>query len=160
MISMIASVGRNLEIGKDGDLAFRGKGELGYFKKITMGKKVLMGLNTFRSLPKRLEGREYFVACRDDVELPDWVTQVRDLKAFLMEWQQKTEEIFVIGGGMIYKFALPFADRLYLTEIDAECVGADTFFPSFDKAQYKKEKAGEGAYDNGLKFTRFVYSKK
>ena len=159
MISLIASVGRNLEIGRGGDLAFSGRGELGYFKATTMGYKVLMGSKTFDSLPVRLVGREYFVAARDG-EFPDWVSVVRDLDGFLAKWQDEDEELFVIGGGSIYAAALPYAEKLYLTEIDGECADADVFFPQFETSQFVKEKVGEGEFDDGLTFARFIYTKK
>lgn len=160
MISLIASVGEKSELGKDGGLAFQGKGELGYFKNTTMGHKVLMGSKTFESLPRRLEGREYFVASRTKDGFPEWVNVVTDLDGFLKEWKDAEEEIFVIGGGSIYAYALPRANRLYLTEVAGSCDGADVFFPEFDKNQYTREKVGEGEYDDGLAFARFVYSKK
>ena len=159
MISLIASVGRNLEIGKGGDLAFSGKGELGYFRDTTMGHKVLMGSKTYASLPRRLAGREYFVAAYGG-EFPEWVNVVKDLDGFLKKWQGESEELFVIGGGSIYATSLPYADKLYLTEIEGECAGADVFFPKFDKDAYACEKVGEGEFDDGLKFVRFVYTRK
>jgi len=159
MISLIASVGRNLEIGAGGDLAFPGRGELGYFRATTLGHKVLMGSKTFYSLPRRLNGREYFVAAYDG-EFPEWVRVVRDLSGFLTEWQEKEEELFVIGGGSIYAAALPYAKKLYLTEIDGEREDADVFFPKFDPNEYNKQKVGEGEFDDGLAFVRYVYTKK
>ncbi len=160
MISLIASVGRNLEIGRGGDLAFCGKGELGYFRETTMGRKILMGSRTFASLPRRLEGRTYYVASYGGGDFPEWVHVVEDLDSFLSEWRESTEEVFVIGGGSIYAAALPFADRLYLTEIDRECADADVFFPKFDAGLFDKEKVGEGEFDDGLTFARYVYTRK
>lgn len=160
MISLIAAVGKNLEIGKDNDLVFQGKGELKYFKDVTMGHKVLMGSKTYKSLPRRLEGREYYVASRSDQGYPDWVNVVTNLDEFLAEWQNNDEEMIVIGGGSIYSTALPYADKLYLTEVNGECPDADVYFPKFDKAMFTKEKVGEGEYDDGIAFARFVYSKK
>lgn len=156
MISLIASVGRNLELGKNGGLAFTGRGELGYFRDTTMHHKIFMGHNTFISLPRRLKGREYYVASTA-TDLPDWVTVVGDVDAFLKKWQNTPEELFVIGGGMMYKTALPYAKRLYLTEIAGTCPGADVFFPSFDKSQYTKTQVGEGEFDDGLTFVRYIY---
>ena len=159
MISLIASVGKNLEIGKAGDLAFEGRGELGYFKDTTMGRKILMGSRTYESLPRRLEGREYFVVATND-DFPDWVNVVNDPETFLKKWQQNQEEIFVIGGGMIYALALPYASKLYLTEIDGTCDGADTFFPKFNHSEFRQEFIENGTYDSGTKFQRFIYARK
>ena len=156
MISLIASVGRNLELGKNGGLAFTGRGELGYFRDTTMNHKIFMGHNTFISLPKRLKNREYYVASNAK-DLPDWVNIVEDVDAFLKDWQKKPEELFVIGGGMMYKTALPYAQKLYLTEINGKCPEADVFFPTFDKTKYTKTRVGEGEFDDGLTFVRFIY---
>ena len=159
MISLIASVGRNYEIGKGAELAFPGRGELGYFKMTTMGHKILMGRKTYDSLPRRLEGRDYYVAAYEG-KFPDWVTIVHDLDGFLKQWQNESEEIFVIGGGSIYAAALPYANKLYLTEIDGERADADVFFPKFNAGDFVKQKVGEGEFDDGLAFARFVYTKK
>ena len=159
MISLIASVGRNFEIGKAGGLAFESRGELGYFKTTTMGHKILMGRNTFDSLPRRLDGREYYVVSHQR-NFPDWVNIVEDVDKFLEDWKNKPEELFVIGGGSIYKTALPYARRLYLTGIAAKCPGADVFFPSFDEEQFTKKQVGEGEFEDGVTFARFVYERK
>lgn len=160
MISLIASVGKKREIGRQGDLAFTGRGELGYFRDTTLHHKILMGRTTFHSLPRRLADREYYVASFQPEDFPDYVTYVPDLEAFLKQHQNTPEEIFVIGGGSIYACALPYAQKLYLTVINAECPDADTFFPAFDPAQYEKNPVGKGAFDDGVTFTRFVYDRK
>ena len=159
MISMIAAVGQNRELGVGGDLVFTLPGDMKYFKQTTMGHKVVMGDVTFRSLPVRLKGREEFVASLGALDLPDGVTHVPDLFAFLEEWQDTEEEVFVIGGATIYKLALPYADKLYLTEVAASASAADVFFPEFDKKMYKKKKLGEGE-DKGIPYQFTVYERK
>jgi dihydrofolate reductase len=159
MISLIASVGRNLEIGKAGGLAFTGRGELNYFRTTTMNHKILMGHNTYHSLPRRLEGREYYVVT-SETNLPKWVNTVSDLPAFLEHWQNQPEELFVIGGGAIYAASLPYAKSLYLTEINGECPDADVFFPTFDKSQFTKKQVGKGEFDDDITFVRFIYERK
>ena len=161
MISIIACVGQNLELGKGGDLAFTGRGELGYFKTTTMGHKVIMGYNTFVSLPGPLPGRECYVASHDPkVKLPQWATAVTDLIGFLEKYQKTPEEIFVIGGGSVYALSLPYAQKLYLTEVDATCPDADTFFPKFDLTNFNRQFIKKGAFDDGLTFSRYVYTRK
>ena len=83
---------------------------------------------------------------------------VNDLDKFVFEHQDSPEEIFVIGGGIIYKQLLEHADKLYLTEVDAEDAEADTFFPEFDKSKYNRVELGKGE-DNGIKFTFVRYDK-
>ena len=161
MISMIACIGKKLEIGKSGGLAFSGRGELGYFKSVTMHHKVVMGYNTFRSLPSSLPGREcYLIASGDNLKLPNWIHLISDPISFLENCQNSKEEIFIIGGGSIYALALPYATNLYITEVDATCPNADTFFPKFNPQDYTKKFIESGAFDNGLIFSRYIYTKK
>lgn len=156
--SIIAAVGKNRELGKDGKLVFRLPSDLAFFKETTLGHPVLMGLNTFKSLPKVLPGRKNYVLTRStDFEAPEGVEIVRDLDKFVADFQDSSEEVFVIGGGMVYAQMLEYADKLYLTEVDAEA-DADTFFPEFDKTKYNRVELGAGE-ENGLKFTFTRYDK-
>ncbi|MBQ2660135.1 dihydrofolate reductase [Candidatus Saccharibacteria bacterium] len=139
MISIIAAVGKNGELGKNGGLCFKIPGDMKFFKSQTFGHPVLMGLTTWHSLPGKLEGREHFVLTFDPKEpLPDGVTAVTDLPKFLKKWQGNSTKLFVIGGGSVYKQCLPFADELILTEVEAEDKNADTFFPKFDQTSWKR----------------------
>lgn len=139
MISMIAAVGKNGELGKKGGLCFRIKEDMKFFKTQTTGHAVLMGLTTWKSLPGKLKDREHFVLTFDPNEdLPDGVTAVTDLPKFLKRWQGSSDKLFVIGGGSVYKQCLPFADELILTEVEAEDKDADVFFPKFDQTCFKR----------------------
>ena len=100
MISIIACVGKNLELGKDGGLCFRIPEDMRYFKEVTMGHKVVMGRKTWESLPGKLPGRENIVVSHGEVIGADEV--VNDFLEFLEENAGSAEEIFVIGGGLIY----------------------------------------------------------
>ena len=137
MISIIAAIGKNNELGKDNNLIWHIKDDLINFKNLTMNKKIVMGASTYKSLPKKLEGRKYII-------LSSKLTDVSDAKIYkdfnkLLEYiKSLDEEVMIIGGSSIYKLFLPYADRLYLTEIDAEEKDADAYFPTFDKSKYKK----------------------
>jgi len=160
--SIIAAIGKNRELGKNGDLCFQLPGDLKYFSKVTRGHKVLMGSKTFRSLPKMLPNREHIVLSAHST--PDqYPEEVRLIKSFneLLEVfpEDLEEEIFVIGGGMVYAEMLKYADRLYLTEVDAEDKSADTFFQPFNKEKYTRKVVGTGK-DNGIKYEFVVYSRK
>lgn len=157
MISIIACVGKNLELGKDGSLCFRIPEDMRYFKEVTMGHKVLMGRKTWESLPGKLPGRENIVVSRHEVPGADMV--IHDLGEFLRENDESEEEIFVIGGGVVYFEALPYARNLYLTEVDAEVQGADSYFPEFDRSLYEKQVIGEGQHDD-LVYAFVKYVKK
>ena len=148
--SLIAAVGENNELGKKGGLVFKIPGDLKFFKATTIGHPVFMGLNTWRSLPGKLPGRDHYVLTYNPKDVPEGITPVTDLKAFIKEHQDSDEEMFVIGGGMVYKQMLPYCQKLYLTEVHASDSEADTFFPDFDKSKYTREILANGE-DNGIK---------
>jgi dihydrofolate reductase len=133
MFSIIACIGNNRELGNKGGLVFHIKEDMQFFKETTMGHPVIMGDRTFTSLPHALPGRTNYVLTRHPERLPEGVIPVNDIQAFIKE--HSDEEVFVIGGGFVYNEFLPYADNLYLTEVDAEAE-ADTFFPEFDKSKY------------------------
>ena len=157
MISIIACVGKNLELGKGGDLVFHIREDMKYFKNTTMGHKIVMGRKTWESLPFKLPGRENIVVSRGEIEGADYV--VHDLDEYLAENEDSDEEVFVIGGGQVYAKALPYAKNLYLTEVGSEVPEADTYFPEFDKNMYEKEVIGKGQEDD-LAYTFVKYVKK
>ena len=138
-ISVVAAIGEKNEIGKNGDLLCHLPGDLPFFKKITMGKPVIMGRKTFLSLPKALPGRLNIVLTHDkNFSAPDTVTADSIDTALCIAKENNPEEIFIIGGGSVYSAFLPLADRLYLTEAHFTDPDADTFFPSFDKSLYTR----------------------
>lgn len=155
MISMIAAVGQNREIGRGGDLVFHLKKDMAFFKQTTMGHTVLMGRKTWESLPKKLPNRVNLVATRrTDVKGADGV--VTDLA----EFQEKPgEEVFVIGGEEIYWQMLPRANALYLTEIQATAEGADRFFPEFAPEDWERTVLKQDEED-GVKFEIVRYARK
>jgi dihydrofolate reductase len=124
MISLIFAIDRNGLIGKDNDLPWNYPEDLRYFRTTTAGKTVVMGLETFRSILSRngkpLPNRRSVVAALEPFSYPG-VEVTADLVGFLT--QPREEEIFVIGGRTVYRIALPFADRLYITHIDADHSG-------------------------------------
>ena len=155
MLSLIAAIGRNRELGKDNQLIFRIPEDMQYFKDTTMGHRVLMGRKTWGSLPGKLPGRTNIVVSRNPVTGAD--VSVSDLKQFIEENRDTPEEIFVIGGGMVYFETLPYAKHLYLTEVDATAE-ADSWFPAFDTEDWEREeimsgKSGDLDY-KVIKYTR------
>lgn len=157
MISIIAAVGKNNEIGKNNDLIWHIKEDLQNFKNLTMNKYIVMGANTYASLPKRLEGRKYIVLSKrlEKIENGLVFNNFEDLLEFI---NNQNEEIMIIGGSSIYKLFIPYADILYLTEIDS-ATDADTYFPDFDKSKYKYNILKENS-DNELKYKFVIYEKK
>ncbi|MBQ3445699.1 dihydrofolate reductase [Candidatus Saccharibacteria bacterium] len=157
MISLIAAIGKNNELGSGNDLVFHIKEDMQYFKHTTMGHPILMGHKTFDSIGRALPGRTNFVVTRHSESLPDTIEPVRDLRQFLESWRDSAEELFVIGGGMVYFEALPYAKHLYLTEIDAPAPDATVFFPTFDKSKYSREIIKKG-FENDLTFSFVKYT--
>ena len=152
--SIIAAVGKNLELGKDGDLVFHLKKDMKYFKETTLGFPVIMGGNTFRSLGRPLPGRENVVLSRGD-DFPEGVVVCHSLEEIVEKYGDK--DAFIIGGGKIYEMFLSIAEKLYLTEVNASAE-ADVFFPEFDKSKYSREVVGSDSED-GLDFDFVVYTK-
>lgn len=151
MFSIIAAIGKNREIGKNGGLIWRLPGDMKFFKEKTLGHTVLMGRKTFESIPggKGLPGRKNVVLSRKN----------GDAEQILAELGGLDEEVFVIGGGSVYETMLPRCERLYLTEVDAGDKDADTFFPDFDISAYNRVELGKGE-DNGITYTFVRYDKK
>lgn len=155
-VSMIAAVGKNLELGKNNNLIWHFKEDMKFFKDTTMGHTVVMGRKTFESLPKALPGRKNIVISSNAQYQAQEAAVVTSVEEALQI--ADNEEVFVIGGGKIYAEFLPYADKLYLTEIDAECADADTYFPQFNKSDYIKEIINY--YDiDGVEFYHVVYKK-
>lgn len=141
-LSAIVAMAHNNVIGHDGGMPWRQSGDLKRFKQITMGHHLIMGRKTFASLGRVLPGRTSIVLSRQtDLELPAGVLLAADLAAALQLCGDDPQP-FVIGGGEIYRLALPRITRLYLTRIDAELSG-DTRFPEInfhDWRQLEEEK--------------------
>ena len=132
---MIVALSQNNVIGREGTLPFRQSADLQRFKKLTMGHHLIMGRKTFASLGRALPGRTSIVLSRqDDLSLPEGVLAARDLSEALRLCGDDPEP-FVIGGGEIYRLALPHVTKLYITRIEAEIEG-DVHFPAVDLKQW------------------------
>ncbi|MBQ8711659.1 MAG: dihydrofolate reductase [Prevotella sp.] len=130
MISVIAAVARNRAIGFENKLIYWLPNDLKRFKALTTGHTIVMGRNTFLSLPKgALPNRRNIVLSRSQKAFPGCDTYA-SLKEALQHCSND-EDIYIIGGASVYKQALPLADRLCLTEIDDTPAQADTFFPDY-----------------------------
>ena len=139
MLSLIAAVARNRAIGKDNQLLWHLPEDMKHFRETTRGKPVIMGRKTWESLPEKfrpLPGRQNIVVSRD----PAYKAHGADLAGSLegaLALAGGAEEVFVIGGEQLYRAALPFADRLYLTEVELE-PEADAFFPELNPAVWQE----------------------
>jgi dihydrofolate reductase len=156
MISFVVAMDENRAIGKDNDLPWYLPNDLKYFKKVTMGKPIVMGRKTYESIGKPLPGRENIVLTRDGNYKAEGITVVHSVDEVL----QKEEEICVIGGSEVFKLFLPVADRLYITEIH-ETFEADTYFPELNENEWKEVSREPGIIDEKNKYTHdfVVYEK-
>ena len=150
-ISMIAAVAaKDRAIGKNNQLLWDIPADLARFKNITSGHPVIMGLNTFKSLPFLLPGRLNVVLTPDEMDIPG-ATVVHSLEdAYKVASEADSEEIFVIGGGYVYTQAINSADRLYLTLVEGD-YEADVYFP--DYSMFTRTVEQETGESNGYNFT-------
>lgn len=157
-ISIIACVGKNLELGKNNDLIWHLPNDLKYFKSVTSGKTVIMGRRTFDSLPGVLPKRRNIVLQLPNESKIDGVEIFNDIPS-IIEAVKNEEEAFIIGGASIYKQFLEYANKLYLTEVSMGCKDPDVYFPKFDKRKYKKTIVGSNS-DNGINYNFVVYERR
>ena len=157
-ISIIACVGKNLELGKNNDLIWHLPNDLKYFRKVTSGKTVIMGRRTFDSLPGILPKRRNIVLQLPNENIIDGVEIFNDIPSIL-ETVKEEDEAFIIGGASIYRQFLDYANKLYLTEVDEKCSDAEVFFPKFDKRKYKKSIVGNNS-DNGVNYNFVIYERR
>lgn len=157
-ISMIACVGKNLELGKNNTLIWHLPNDLKYFKNVTSGKTIIMGRKTYDSLPNgKLPNRRNIVLQlkeESNIEGVDIFNNIPDI----LDNVKDEQEVFITGGASIYKQFLPYANKLYLTEVDEECSDASVYFPSFDKNLYKKSIISKEC-DNDINYQFVIYER-
>lgn len=128
LISMIAAMAKGRVIGQDNKMPWHLPADLQHFKRLTLGKPVLMGRKTFESIGRPLPGRENLVISRQrplDAKGATWFNSIDQAINSIMQ-----PELMIIGGADIYRQCLPLAHKLYLTEIDVDVEG-DTWFPDY-----------------------------
>jgi dihydrofolate reductase len=135
-ISIIVAVAENNAIGKDNDLLWHISDDLKRFKRITSGHKMIMGKNTFLSLPVRpLPNRISVVITDDQNDNYEGCIMAYSIEDAISKCEAD-EECFIIGGGSIYRQFLPLADKLYLTKV-GRSYEADIFFPEINEAEWE-----------------------
>lgn len=161
MIAIIAAVSEDLGIGKDNELLWRIPEDLKRFKKLTSSNTVIMGKKTWMSLPvKPLPGRRNIVLTDipgECFECSETAISVEDA----LNKCSKDENIFVIGGGSVYRQFMPLADRLYITHIHKKAP-ADVFFPKIDLRKWKiiEKSEHEVEDESGISYTYAVYERR
>ncbi len=151
MISMIAVIGKNNELGLNNKLLWHLPNDLKFFKKVTLNHTVIMGKNTYLSIGRKLPNRVNIVL--STTLTSNEVIVCKNLNEAL-KYIKDDEEVFIIGGEKVYELFLPYADNLYLTEVDKNAE-ADAYFPFFDKTLYErrvldKNNDGDINYEHAL----------
>jgi len=143
--SLVVAVARNGVIGRDNALPWRLPADLAHFKKVTLGHPVIMGRRTHESIGRALPGRENIVVSRNRDYAAAGCTVVGSLDA---AWKAAgaAGEACVIGGTSLFREALPVADVIHLTEVEADVPG-DTFFPEFDRREWRETEIARHAAD-------------
>jgi len=133
IISLIVAASTNNAIGKEGQLLWSLPNDMKFFKNTTWGTTVVMGRKTYESVDKPLTGRVNIVITRQENWSRENVVVVKDLTEALQKAKETNcKEIFIIGGGEIYKQSMKLANRIYMTRVHAVLEG-DTFFPEIDE---------------------------
>jgi dihydrofolate reductase len=157
LVSLIAAVARDGGIGRAGDLLVRLPGDLPRLKRITMGSPIVMGRKTWDSIGRALPGRINIVVTRDrDFRAPGGETAASLDEA--LDRAADAPRVFVIGGAEIYALALPLADELLLTEVDA-VFPADTFFPAWDRQRFVPTAREAHQSPEGVRYAFTTYKK-
>lgn len=160
IISLIAAVASNRVIGKDNQLLWHLPDDMRYFRETTRGKPVIMGRKTWESLPEKfrpLPGRLNIVVSRNPAFSAPGATLTESLEEGISA-ATGAEEAFVIGGAELYRQALPFAQRLYLTEIAQEYVG-DAYFPAISEQDWRETSRTLSATTSEPAFSFVVYER-
>lgn len=159
VLTLIAAVARNGTIGRDNTLPWRIPEDLQRFKALTLGHPVIMGRKTWDSLGRPLPGRLNMVISRDPAYLATGATTVTSLhQAIAQATAQAPKEIFIMGGAEIYQLALPLAQRLQLTEIEAD-VDGDAHFPPFDRTNWRETLREARQTGDGLCYAFVTYER-
>lgn len=150
IVSLIVALDDKNGIGKDGKMPWDVPSDLKRFKELTLNHPVIMGRKTFESIPRPLPGRTNIVITRNHFEQKDTIT-TNSLENAIEQAKKSPgfDEVFIIGGGQIFKEAINIADKIYLTKIEGD-FGADTFFP--DYSLFTKKIYEESREENGYKF--------
>lgn len=159
-VTIIAALGRNRVIGKNNRMPWHISDDLKRFKTLTLGHPVIMGRKTYESLGRPLPGRDSIVVTHSPDFSAPACRVVHSVEAALAA-AGGTGEVFVIGGAEIYALALPLADRLQLTEVDA-AIDGDAYFPDFDRSAWREvsREPGSTAGPDSLRYDFVTYERR
>jgi dihydrofolate reductase len=121
-------------IGKDNDLPWKLSADLQYFRRVTMGKPLIMGRNTHESIGRALPGRKNIIVTKNQTYQAEGCIVVKTIEEAILACEN-IDEVMVMGGASLYEQLLPLADKLYLTQVHASLDG-DTYFPAYNKNEW------------------------
>ena len=145
-IAIIVATDEQGLIGKDNDLPWKLSADLQYFRRVTMGKPLIMGRNTHESIGRALPGRKNIIVTKNENYLAEGCHIVHSVDGAIKACDE-VEEIMVMGGASLYEQLLPQADRLYLTQVHASLEG-DTWFPDWQKSDWQEVSREDHPADN------------
>lgn len=158
-LAIIVATDEQRLIGKNNDLPWQLSADLQYFRRVTMGKPIIMGRNTHESIGRALPGRKNIIVTKNTAYQAKACTVVHSIEDALIACEQ-VEEVMVMGGASLYEQFLPKADKLYLTQVHASLEG-DTWFPQWQKNEWKElSRQDHNADDkNNYNYSFIVYEK-
>jgi dihydrofolate reductase len=137
IVSAILAMSKNRVIGKDNQIPWHLSADLKYFKRTTLHHHIIMGRKTFLSIGKPLPKRTNIVLTRNPFFVASHVLVASSIEeALSIAEENGEEEVFIIGGGEIYRQSMPYWDKVYLTRVDIEVEG-DVFFPELDNKEWR-----------------------
>lgn len=158
MISLLVAHDPNLVIGVNNELPWHIPEDLAYFKRMSMGKAMVMGRKTYESIGRPLPGRLSIIVTRNKEYTAEGAVVVHNLNDAIARAEEYAKEVMIIGGAEIFRMSIDFADRLYIT-----CIGktynGDTFFPPY-KSDWKLVSASDNHFtDDGIPYSFLIYDR-
>jgi len=158
MISLLVAHDPNRVIGLNNDLPWHIPEDLAYFKKMSMGKAMVMGRKTYESIGRPLPGRLSIIVTRNAAYTAEGAVVVHNLSDAIARAEEYAEEVMIIGGAEIFRAALGIADRLYITYIQKQYEG-DTFFPSYGPEWKLISTSQDHITEDEIAYSFLVYEK-
>ena len=162
MLSIIVAKAKNNIIGKDNSLIWHLPEDLKRFKSLTTGHTIIMGRKTFESLGRVLPNRKHVILCNDmQMDINDENVEILEDISMLDKYINSEEEHFIIGGATIYRLLMPYANKMYITEIDQAFEG-DVSFPEINKEEWNIAHVEKGLKDekNPYEYSYVTYIRK
>lgn len=157
-ITLIAAIGKNHELGKDNKLIWSIPEDLNFFRDNTIGKPIIMGLNTLNSLPRLLPNRRHIVLTHREISLDPSIMIFHSIEELLKYLELLDEEVMVIGGAQIYAQMIEYANKMLLTEIN-KTAESDVYFPNFSQSDWNRELISSHSYKD-IEYKHAVYTRK